>query len=90
EQTALEYLQSYGGLAELFDASFLPLGATKTTTLYAKRGDVLAIELPTESGPELMGAVCMGSRVAFFTDTGMKTLSLLAVNKLNATVWGFN
>lgn len=90
EETALEYLLQFGGLAELFDASFLPLGAIKTTALYAKRGDVMLIELPAENGPELMGAVCMGSRIAFFTDTGMKTISLVTANKLTTTVWSFD
>lgn len=90
EVGAREYLETFGGLAALFDAAFLPLGAARVLPLYAKRGDIFLLELPGDSGLELMGAVCIGRDVVFLTDQGLRVISLPMAAKMSAQVWSFN
>lgn len=90
EETARAYLENLGGIQGLFDAAFLPIGAKRIAPLYAKRGDLLTLQLPGETGLEEMGAVCVGRDVMFLTDQGFRTLALTAAPKLAARAWSFD
>jgi len=89
EEGAREYLAKMGGLPDLFDAAFLPLGAARISPLYAKRGDIMLLELPSGEGFEMMGAVVMGRDVTFLTDQGMRSVSLPVAAGLSAQAWSF-
>ncbi len=90
EEEARIHLEAFGGVGGLFDAALIPLGAKRIGTLYAKRGDLLTLQLPGEAGLEEMGAVCVGRDVMFLTDQGFRTLALTAAPKLAARAWSFD
>ena len=89
---AAAVIANYGGIAELAEAFFLPMGAIEIMPLFARRGDVVRLVMPVfEDAFAECGGICTGRDVAFLTDSGTRSVSLVAAAaKLSARVWSFD